>query len=135
MKKFISAIFFIFVFASLSECATSDDVNLYVINAKLDMILEIQKNQAEELKVQRNEISELKKSVAVLEAKLGGRIDSVEMRMSELRNGFYLACVILGIILGLPIFNKLYEKKKEYEVEKLVERLIEAKLNARLQTQ
>ena len=106
MKKFISAIFFIFVFASLSECATSDDVNLYVINAKLDMILEIQKNQAEELKLQRNEISELKKSVAVLEAKLDGRIDSVEMRMSELRNGFYLACVILGIILGLRVMLK-----------------------------
>ena len=135
MKKLLLAILLVAMLTPLSYGAVSDDVNLYVINAKLDMILEIQKNQAEELKVQRNEISELKKSVAVLEAKLGGRIDSVEMRMSELRNGFYLACVILGIILGLPIFNKLYEKKKEYEVEKLVERLIEAKLNARLQTQ
>lgn len=113
MKNFLSAMFFIFVFVSLSECATSDDVNLYVINAKLDMILEIQKNQAEELKLQRNEISELKKSVAVLserlegvDARLGGRIDSIEMRMSELRNEFYLACVIFGIILGLRIMLK-----------------------------
>ena len=119
MKKNLLGMLFILAFTSLAYGATSDDVYLRrdVFDAKMEAA-----------------VNQIHGDIRELDAKLTNRLDGIDARMSDLRNGFYLACVILGIVLSLPMFNKLYERKKEYDVEKLVERLVEAKLNAKLQT-
>lgn len=111
------------------------DVQMQSINAKLDMILEVQKELREELKSQRKDINDLTNAVSVMSERidrnfetLSARIDGLDARMGDLRNDIYLGLVILGILVGVPSVQKWYERLKASrpsvtleEVKRLIE--------------
>lgn len=118
MKKIIPLLLLLLM-SGTSNGAVSGDMSEYVrrevfevymqsINAKLDMILENQKEMREELKIQRKDINELAQMVSSLSA----RIDGLELRMGDLRNDIYLGLVIVGILVGVPSVQKWYERLK-----------------------
>ena len=112
MKIISTILMLLLTMSSVSYGATSDDVyvrkdvyeaNMQGINAKLDMILEQMREFKEEQKAQRKDINELAKSVSVLSA----RVDGLDKRIDDLRNGIYLWLVAIGLVIAWP---KLLEK-------------------------
>ena len=134
MKKIITVILMLIV-AVPCEGAVSGDMSEYVrkdvyevrmqgINAKLDQILEVQKELRDELKSQRKDINALTNTVSALTA----RVDGLDARMGDIRNDIYLVLVILGILVGVPSVQKWYERLKASrpsvtleEVKRLIE--------------
>ncbi len=134
MKKIIM-LMLLLIMAVPGEGALSGDMSEYVrkdvyevqmqgINAKLDQILEVQKELRDELKSQRKDINALTNTVSALSA----RVDGLDARMGDLRNDIYLGLVILGIIVGVPSVQKWYERLKASrpsvtleEVKRLIE--------------
>ena len=107
------------VFGTASYGAVSDDVyvrkdvfEVYMqsINAKLDMIIE-------EQKAQRKDINDLTKAVSVMSERvdrnfetLSGRIDSLDKRIDDLRNGIYLWLVAIGLVVAIIAWPKVQDK-------------------------
>lgn len=134
MKKIIM-LMLLLIMAVPGEGALSGDMSEYVrkdvyevqmqgINAKLDQILEVQKELRDELKSQRKDINALTNTVSALSA----RVDGLDARMGDLRNDIYLGLVILGILVGVPSVQKWYERLKASrpsvtleEVKRLIE--------------
>ena len=154
MKKIIILIILLLMISSESFGAVSDDVyvrkdvfdvHMQSINAKLDMMLE-------EMKAQRQDINDLKKTVSVmseridrnfdiLSARIDGldkRIDGVNIslstRIDDLRNGLYLWLVAIGLVVTIlawpkvqDMFWKLGKSSPSLTLED-VERLIDARM-------
>ena len=99
MKKITTMLLVLLLMSGVSYGAVSDDIyvrrdmyeaHMQGMNAKLDMILEQQKELREEMKESReehkairNEIAELTRVVSVQSA----RMDGVEARMGDMRSG------------------------------------------------
>ena len=162
MKKIIILIMLLLMMSSESFGAVSDDVyvrkdvfdvHMQSINAKLDMMLE-------EMKAQRQDINDLKKTVSVmseridrnfdtLSARIDGldkRIDGVNMslsvstnslnkRMDDLQHYLYLVLVLLGIIVALPSVQKALqwrEERKEARKSSITLEDVERLIDARM---
>ena len=134
MKKFFMMMFFILLIQSVSFGAVSEDVNVYVRQDVFDAKMEALFNRLHaELSEIRGDIKALSERVDGVNINLSNRIDDLDKRIDDLRNGFYLAMVVFGILLGLPVFNKFYvdlkEKKEKIRAPQLtiedVKRLIE----------
>ena len=162
MKKIIILIMLLLMMSSESFGAVSDDVyvrkdvfdvHMQSINAKLDMMLE-------EMKAQRQDINDLKKTVSVmseridrnfdtLSARIDGldkRIDGVNMslsvstnslnkRMDDLQHYLYLVLVLLGIIVALPSIQKMLqwrEERKEARKSSITLEDVERLIDARM---
>ena len=136
MKKFIIALIVTLAFATSSFAASSDDiyvrkdvfeVHMLNINSNLEKILS-------ELQSQRNDINELAKVTAVLST----RIDGVNTRIDDLRNGLYLWLVVIGTFIAWPkaknfiqsIHYKHDAQNNSFTLED-IEKLIDSKLNAK----
>ena len=97
------------------------------INSNLEKILS-------ELQSQRNDINELAKVTAVLST----RIDGVNTRIDDLRNGLYLWLVVIGTFIAWPkaknfiqsIHYKHDAQNNSFTLED-IEKLIDSKLNAK----
>ena len=159
MKKIIILIMLLLMMSSESFGAVSDDVyvrkdvfdvHMQSINAKLDMMLE-------EMKAQRQDINDLKKTVSVMSARidrnfdtLSARIDgldkridgvniSLSTRIDDLRNGLYLWLVAIGLVVTIlawpkvqDMFWKLGKSSPSLTLED-VERLIDARMAGKAQ--
>ena len=162
MKKIIILIMLLLMMSSESFGAVSDDVyvrkdvfdvHMQSINAKLDMMLE-------EMKAQRQDINDLKKTVSVmseridrnfdtLSARIDGldkRIDGVNMslsvstnslnkRMDDLQHYLYLVLVLLGIIVALSSIQKMLqwrEERKEARKSSITLEDVERLIDARM---
>ncbi|MBQ3764098.1 MAG: hypothetical protein II869_03915 [Synergistaceae bacterium] len=162
MKKIIILIILLLMMSSESFGAVSDDVyvrkdvfdvHMQSINAKLDMMLE-------EMKAQRQDINDLKKTVSVmseridrnfdtLSARIDGldkRIDGVNMslsvstnslnkRMDDLQHYLYLVLVLLVIIVALPSIQKMLrwrEERKEARKSSITLEDVERLIDARM---
>ena len=145
MKKIISLLLMLIVSVPC-EGAVSGDMSEYVrkdvyevqmqgINAKLDLILEVQKELRDELKSQRNDINALTNTVSALTARVDG-IDSrltetnqnLGSRIDDMKQYIYLVLVLLGIVIVLPSVQKyldLQETRKPLITLEDVKRLIE----------
>ena len=136
MKKFIIALIVTLAFAASSFATSSDDiyvrkdvfeVHMLNINSNLEKILS-------ELQSQRNDINELAKVTAVLST----RIDGVNTRIDDLRNGLYLWLVVIGTFIAWPkaknfiqsIHYKHDAQNNSFTLED-IEKLIDSKLNAK----
>ena len=162
MKKIIILTILSLMMSSESFGAVSDDVyvrkdvfdvHMQSINAKLDMMLE-------EMKAQRQDINDLKKTVSVmseridrnfdtLSARIDGldkRIDGVNMslsvstnslnkRMDDLQHYLYLVLVLLGIIVALSSIQKMLqwrEERKEARKSSITLEDVERLIDARM---
>lgn len=150
MKKFILAIILSIAITASAFAANSDDiyvrkdvfdVHLQNINQNLEKILS-------ELQAQRNDINDLKKAVAVLSERtdrnfetLSARIDGVNSRIDDLRNGLYLWLVVIGtfitfitLVISWPKVKEIIQNKKQFvsrdELEFIIERIIDAKIHS-----
>ena len=134
MKKVIFTLFAVLVMSVPAFGVVSQDFSVYVrrdvyevqqqsTNAKLDMLIEQQKKFQEELKAQRQDISELTRLVSVMSERtdrnfdtLSGRIDGLNSRMGDQQNYLYLLLVILGIIVALPSVQKFLHIERSTQV-------------------
>ena len=162
MKKIIILIMLLLMMSSESFGAVSDDVyvrkdvfdvHMQSINAKLDMMLE-------EMKAQRQDINDLKKTVSVMSERidrnfdtLSARIDgldkriggvnmslsvstnSLNKRMDDLQHYLYLVLVLLVIIVALPSIQKMLrwrEERKEARKSSITLEDVERLIDARM---
>ena len=133
MKKVIFTLLAVLAMSATCFGAVSQDMSVYLrkdvyeaqqqsINSKLDMLIEQQKKFQEELKAQRQDISELTRVVSVMSERidrnfdtLSGRIDGLNSRMGDQQNYLYLLLVILGIIVALPSVQKFLQWRETHK--------------------
>ena len=141
MKKFIIALLLIISLNSHAFAASSDDVyvrrdvfdvHMLNINQNLQRIINDIQSLKFELQAQRNDINELAKVTAVLSA----RIDGVNTRIDDLRNGLYLWLVVIGTFIAWPKAKDFFQNRaaqRKFLTLQDVEKLIDSKLNAKSQ--
>ena len=116
MKKVVMLLILLLVLVTESYGAVSDDVyvrkdvydaNMQTMNTKLDMILEQLREVREEQKAQRADITELTRSLSVMSERvdrnfetLSERINDLDKRIDDLRNGIYLWLAAVGLIIA-----------------------------------
>ena len=94
------------VFGTACYGAASDDV--YVRKDVFDAKMEALFNRL------HAEIMEVRGDIKAL----SGRIDGLDKRIDDLRNGMYLWLVVIGTILTLPSVQKMFEKWSEKKAKK-----------------
>ena len=122
MKIILLASLLIFI-SSASYGAVSDDI--YVRKDVFEVYLQKLDGIIEELRLQRQEINNLNKAVAVLYE----RVDGIDTRIGDLRNDIYLGLVILGIIVALPSIQKFLQARNSSITLNQIEELINTKLS------
>lgn len=137
MKKFLLTLSLTLILTSVSFGAVSEDIYVRkdVFDAKMEALFNRLHSELSEFKNEiKTEISEIRGDIKELNAKFSNKIDALEARMADLRNGFYLVTVLFGMLLGWPLFNRWYEEKRRPSLTvEDVERIIDAKLSMRTQ--
>ena len=134
MKRIMIMVLMLALLPSVSYGAVSEDRDVYVrrevfdvhmqmLSGKMDMVLQRLDALDKRMDQQDKDINELARATA----SLSGRVDGIDARMGDLRNGIYLWLVVLGIIVSLPTVQKFLqvrEERRQFTTIEDVKRLI-----------